>query len=273
MEKLVYLVSSEVVEEHFSKAIVDAGYKLQTVHDGNTALHMARMDLPCILLISDILSDMTSLKLCQLIKKDTKLQSIWLILITQECTHEIMQSDADDWINPTESELSLAWKLQLGEKMHFRAVHLNQLSKKVNTKEKNLSQSNLHLERITEDLVEMAASMQAELCHSAEEHAVEVKSAKRNVLSQAAATLRHEINNPLFVITGTVQSLQLHVDRAIDEETELSRTVHRDVARIMTGARRIESVVQAISAMLDPITTEYVNGEQILDIHLKENIA
>lgn len=273
MEKLVYLVSSEVIEERFSKAVTEAGYKLQIIQDGNTALHMARMDLPCILLISEKLSDMTNLRLCHLFKKDTKLQSTWLIAITPECTSEFMVSDADDWISPAESELNLTWKLQLGEKMHYRSVHINQLNKKVNSKEKDLSQGNLHLERITEDLVEMAASMQAELCHSAEEHAVEVKSAKRNVLSQAAATLRHEINNPLFVITGTIQSLQLHVDRAIDQETELSRTVHRDVARIMTGARRIESVVQAISAMLDPITTEYVNGEQILDIHLKENIA
>ena len=68
----------------------------------------------------------------------------------------------------------------------------------------------------TTQLVEIAAELQAEVCHSAEREEASVREAQTDTIAQAAAALRHEINNPLFAILGSGESVlrRLHTMRS-----------------------------------------------------------
>ncbi len=139
-------------------------------------------------------------------------------------------------------------------------------------------------EDATTHLVEIAAELQAEVCHSAAREEASVRVAQSDTIAQAAAALRHEINNPLFAILGSGESA-LRRMRGMKARLETvpaflptSDEIASDLAaliagleRIQRGGERIEQVVQTISAMLTPATTDYVAGVSMLDLNTSKN--
>ena len=134
-------------------------------------------------------------------------------------------------------------------------------------------------EDATTHLVEIAAELQAEVCHSAAREEASVRVAQSDTIAQAAAALRHEINNPLFAILGSGESAlrRLRGMRARLESVPASLPTGSELVgdltaliagleRIQRGGERIEQVVQTISAMLTPDTTDYVQGVSMLNL-------
>ena len=131
-----------------------------------------------------------------------------------------------------------------------------------------------YLQDATAQLVEIAAQLQSEVVHSTEREEASVRTAQTDIIAQAAAALRHEINNPLFAITGSAESIQRRL-RALQNSSATSADIAvllAGVERIQRGSERIQQVVQAISAMLTPATTDYVAGVPMLDLAPKNTL-
>lgn len=158
----------------------------------------------------------------------------------------------------------------------------------------------------TTHLVEIAAQMQIEIYHSAELETQHILSAQTETILQAAAALRHEINNPLFAISGSVESAirkvnaikgcaaisdeQLLAEKQADQnqsddERDRDRKKNYSTAkhisygdasdvecleacldRIQRGAERIDQVIQSFSAMCQPMIVNYLPGVAMLDL-------
>ena len=85
------------------------------------------------------------------------------------------------------------------------------------------------------------------------------KSERLSAVVETAVTVNHEINNPLFVITSSVESLQRSLfdsDSGVREKLE----------RILEACQRIQRFTQQLSTVIEPVTKEYLPGMRMLDI-------
>lgn len=141
-------------------------------------------------------------------------------------------------------------------------------------------------EDATTHLVEIAAELQAEVCHSVAREEASVRVAQSDTIAQAAAALRHEINNPLFAILGSgesalrrlrgmktrLENIPASLPTGGETAADLAALI-AGLERIQRGGERIEQVVQTISAMLTPDTTDYVPGVSMLNLTTHRNVA
>lgn len=86
-----------------------------------------------------------------------------------------------------------------------------------------------------------------------------IKAEKVASILETAVTINHEINNPLTAILGNTQLMLLDKDR-------LSKELLAKITTIEKSALRIRQVTQKLMAVIEPITTPYIDGLQMLDI-------
>ena len=123
-------------------------------------------------------------------------------------------------------------------------------------------QSEARLEEITQELVEFAADMQIEITHTQ----TQVAGVRTDTIAQAAVTLRHEINNPLFAVSGTAESVLKRLRIAAATGGSEAETLIPRMERILVGAERIRQVVNAFSSAVTPSTRDYLPGIPMLDL-------
>ncbi|MBV9848826.1 MAG: response regulator [Armatimonadetes bacterium] len=85
------------------------------------------------------------------------------------------------------------------------------------------------------------------------------KSERLAAVVETAVTVNHEINNPLFVIISSVESLQrtlFNADSGVRDKLE----------RISEACRRIQRFTQQLSSVIAPVSKEYLPGLKMLDI-------
>jgi K+-sensing histidine kinase KdpD len=91
-----------------------------------------------------------------------------------------------------------------------------------------------------------------------------IRKARLDAIKETAATVGHNINNPLTVVIGNIQLL-LRRSGELDEETlRKLRTVEKE-------ALRIERVTKKLIEHTSDAVTEYIPGEQMLDLSDDEN--
>lgn len=78
-------------------------------------------------------------------------------------------------------------------------------------------------------------------------------------IGEVAASVNHEINNPLCAIMLNAQLLQEEIRS--DPDGALARA-----AKIEENVDRIQAITQRIQELKDSGTTEYVSGEKMLDL-------
>ncbi len=120
---------------------------------------------------------------------------------------------------------------------------------------------------VTSQLVEMTAQLQSEILKNQEMEAERIKLARMDTILQATATLRHEINNPLFAIKGSAEGALRQLQRLNAEEVREIRTAIERVERVMRGAERIHQVVEAFAKVVVPTTKDYLPGMPMLELH------
>jgi hypothetical protein len=86
-----------------------------------------------------------------------------------------------------------------------------------------------------------------------------IKAEKVASILETAVTINHEINNPLTAILGNTQLLLLDKDK-------LPKDLLAKITTIEKSALRIRQVTQKLMAVIEPITTPYIDGLQMLDI-------
>ena len=85
------------------------------------------------------------------------------------------------------------------------------------------------------------------------------KTERLSAVVETAVTVNHEINNPLFVITSSVEALQRTL---FDAESG----VRDKLERISEACRRIQRFTQQLGSVIAPVTKEYLPGMKMLDI-------
>jgi DNA-binding response OmpR family regulator len=85
------------------------------------------------------------------------------------------------------------------------------------------------------------------------------KSERLAAVVETAVTVNHEINNPLLVITSSVDSLQ----RALYNSES---GVREKLERISEACQRIERFTQQLASVIEPVSKEYLPGMNMLDI-------
>ena len=85
------------------------------------------------------------------------------------------------------------------------------------------------------------------------------KSERLAAVVETAVTVNHEINNPLFVITSSVEALRRSLFDA-------DSSVREKLDRISEACRRVERFTQQLGSVIAPVSKEYLPGLKMLDI-------
>jgi PAS domain S-box-containing protein len=81
---------------------------------------------------------------------------------------------------------------------------------------------------------------------------------------ETAVTVNHEINNPLLVITSSVEILQQTL-------FEAESGVREKLERISEACQRIQRFTQQLTSVITPVSKEYLPGMKMLDIQQSVN--
>ncbi len=92
-----------------------------------------------------------------------------------------------------------------------------------------------------------------------EDHKQIVKSERVAAILETAVAVNHEINNPLTAVLGNTQLLLMR-------QNQLTEDVIAKIKVIEKSALRIRQVTQKLMTVIEPVTTSYTNGLDMLDI-------
>ncbi len=204
--------------------------------------------------------------LCRQIRADIYLRASQILLLGDAAVPATLYRLVDDLMRPDAPESEVVFRLQNG----IRQSQLRQQAIAIQQELENFrgqqEQAGDYMTEATTQLVEIAAQLQSEVVHSVEREEESVRAAQADTIAQAAAALRHEINNPLFAIVGSAESALKRLESIKNTPQPDLTPIVSGCERILRGADRIQKVVEAISAMLTPATTDYVPGVAMLDL-------
>ena len=89
--------------------------------------------------------------------------------------------------------------------------------------------------------------------------AARIKEERVKAILEIAATLSHEINNPLTAVIGNIQLL-LYKRDDLDDELKKKLNV------IEQSAGRIRDIMEKVSSLTEDKVTDYVNGQKMIDL-------
>jgi len=92
-----------------------------------------------------------------------------------------------------------------------------------------------------------------------EDHKLIVKGERVAAILETAVAVNHEINNPLTAVLGNTQLLLLQQDQLPDDVIAKIKVIEK-------SALRIRKVTQKLMTIVEPVTTSYTNGLEMLDI-------
>jgi hypothetical protein len=92
-----------------------------------------------------------------------------------------------------------------------------------------------------------------------DDHQQVIRGERVAAILETAVAINHEINNPLTAILGNTQLILMNKDK-------LSKDLLAKVTIIEKSSLRIRQVTQKLMAVVEPITTPYIDGLQMLDI-------
>ncbi len=259
---VTYVVAGLEEKSRLKQTCCACGTSVQAIETGASALAMARMELPLLIIAQENLPDMTGMELCERVRMEPSLCSTRLMIAaTKPPIGE--RFTPDEWLPINGADDEWLWRITAAIRTAcaYNALH-HTTNENINLHDQ-LNNSDRQLIDATAELVEMAAQLHAEIARNAQLEQEHLQMVRRDVIAQAAAALRHEINNPLFAISGSAQNI---ARRLSSSETEVTDEMRNALRRILTGADRISEVVQTISSMLDPVSTGYVGGLQMLDL-------
>lgn len=251
--------------------------------DNNSVEKAVRLS-PDIMIYSACSLDADTILLFQRLRAEASLCECTFLLMPagvpdlSEC--EWSKVGADEILLHDAAPLEITMRLQMGLQLARLRRQNAALKIEMDSYRNQKEQEGDYLNDATAYLVEIAAELQSEVCHSAEREEESVRVAQVDTIAQAAATLRHEINNPLFAITGSAEtalkrlrSLQVQYGEsgmegiAKEESVKDFTALISGMERIQRGSERIGKVVQDISATLEASKKDYVEGVPMLELN------
>jgi len=89
----------------------------------------------------------------------------------------------------------------------------------------------------------------------------EQEAARMEVARQLAATMNHEINNPLFVVSATLEDLLAEIDDPAEE---------RRLSAALDAVWKVSSAVKKLSEIRQLVTTAYIDGFPMIDLEASQ---
>ena len=267
---LIYVIEQNAhILQRLRKAAEPLGCCVEVSRDARGSLEEVIRLSPDLLIYGGCDSEQHAFAFLRRVRAEARLDHCTLVLMRDQVPVSIQ------WAASGTDELLLcsAIPFEMTTRLHAGLL-LAQLRRQSAAAKKELDSYKYQKERegdylndATAYLVEIAAELQAEVCQSAQREEESVRAAEGNTIAQTAATLRHEINNPLFAITASAEFalkrllfLQAHYPENEHEFQELIKSVER----IQQGSDRIQHVVQAISETLEATRKDYVEGVSML---------
>lgn len=125
----------------------------------------------------------------------------------------------------------------------------------------------MSMEAVMTQLVEIAAQLQAELHRNEQLEAENIRLARMETIAHAGRALRHEINNPLFVITASVESSLKRLRGLAAGGLEEAETLCVRLERVLEASERIRLTVQTFAETTRAVTKDYLPGVPMLDLN------
>jgi signal transduction histidine kinase len=270
---LILVVGDANMERWVAACCKDENFRMACCGTSEAAAKAARSEPPHIVIypISHGAANASdSAGLVKRFKNDPTLRACWLLgvydrddlMMAQE-----MPSGHDDLVDIRADVPERRQRLRVGLRVAELQAEKAQLQQKIDLLHFEQQQKTSFLQSTAAELVEMAAGLNAEIHQNAVREVENIRTAQSDLIAQAAAALRHEINNPLFAITGSAETAKRRLELlTVNTGADVSGLLVC-IDRIQRGANRIEQVVEAISNLLEPITTDYVPGVTMLDLN------
>ncbi len=216
-------------------SLENEGYEVVPAENGMEALKKIRRDPPDLVLADIMMPVLDGLKLCRLIKGDPQLKKVYIILLTARTSSqdkiEGLSSGADDYITKPFQRGELLARVKAG--LRTRQMQAQ------------LERKNLELEKA----LQLLQKTQEKL----------IQSKKLEAIAYLAAGVAHEVNNPLSVIRGHAQYLQL----LIDEEDINREELVENLKAISEGTTRCQDIVEKLQHYARPVESPFAP----VDIH------
>ncbi len=205
----ILLVNNDSAQrDSLAHPLIELGYQVQAAADGTSALEIAARIYPDIILAQRDMPFMNGLTLCQKVKSNEAIPRCHFVLIVSKISDIVdigRSTEPDDYLTEPVTLFELSSRIRNG----YNA--LNYLRSEQKSQEITASK-----------MIEQASHL---------------------IFEKSASVLRHEINNPLFAISGSADGLirLIHknpVSPGIDTKDLLIR-----LGRIISGAERIREVV------------------------------
>ena len=205
---ILIVFNDSAVRDSLAHPLIEMGYHVRVTPDGVSAFEVAKKIAPDIVISQMEMSGMDGLSLCQQIKSTASLQACHFVLVTER------DADIVDIGRITEPDDYLVLPVALFE-----------LTSRVRTGYRALN------------------SLRSEHTDSYELYS-EINSEVTNIaFEKATSGLRHEINNPLFAISGSVEGLIKQISMLKNEDGIGTDDLLARLKRISIGAERIREVV------------------------------
>ncbi len=269
LESMLFIANRQPVPRTLRDVARHLGCMFEVGQDREAGLKMLAQVCPAVVVVYASASEMEDLAYCRRLRTGQPHCGLVLLLPGISPKAEWPENGPDDVLlygaNLMEVRYRLKAALQLSQLRRANEGVRMELERQRCAQERE----GTYLNDAATYLVEIAAELQSEVCHSAEREEKSVRVAQVDTIAQATATLRHEINNPLFAIMGSADSALRRLRKVQAQYPDCEEgliPVITGIERIQKGGDRIQNVVQAISEMLGPAKRDYVEGVQMLDL-------
>ncbi len=236
MEKIL-IVDDVQVNVILLTELLKHDYEIIKAYDGNQAVEMAKSNLPDLILLDIMMPELDGYDACKLLKSDPQTKNIPIMFITaysDEKNEEYALSlGAVDFI--TKPFLPALVKARI--KTHLEN---NRYSKELALLLKKSEEAYAELKKTQEKLVQ---------------------SEQKNAVFALAVTANHEINQPLMVISGTMELLSLKVNNP---------DYDKYFQKITSSIERIQMILNQFKELDDVNFKSYLDSVKMLDLQ-KDN--
>jgi len=231
---------------------LEEDYLVLTAANGPEALDIIHAEPPDLILLDIMMPFMDGYELCRLLKQDEKLHNIPVIFVTARAEEEdqakgLALGAVDYLVKPVSAAIVKA-RVRTHLELKRHREHLEGM-----------------VEERTRELNKALTLLQAKK-ESEFRRAAEVHSGRMAALGEMATSMAHEINQPLNVISITVQSWQLlHRRGALTTEKML-----HDVQNLLDNVNRISRLIDHVRTLGHP--SQEICGFYLQDV-LKDALS
>jgi len=229
-----------------SDYLKNVGFRILVSRDGESALERARYAHPDLILLDVVMPGLDGFETCRRLKADETLRDIPVIFMTSlsETQDKVLgfQLGAVDYIpKPFEYEEILGritTHLRLRDLARELRAAKENLERQVEERTAELARSNEELRAIAIENAHLFEAEREQRRQVEQSHAQLVQSEKLAATGRLAASLAHEINNPLQIIHNSLQLL-LTLPFGPDKQQEYLQMASEEVERLVELVTRI----------------------------------